>query len=68
MLKQTIKGRLYQSGHTLSSLAYEMNISPSNLSMLLNSNMTMSSALKLNDALFALTQTQLTLDDFRKDQ
>ena len=47
----------------------KMEISSSTLSIRLSSKgMTVANAIKMSDALNALTQTQLTLDDFRKDQ
>jgi transcriptional regulator with XRE-family HTH domain len=68
MLKQIVKGALYSNGLTYEHLASKMQMSRQSLSILLSGNMTIKNALKLSDALYALTQTQLTLDDFRKDQ
>lgn len=68
MLKQIVKGSLYSKGLTHDDLAKKMNISKQSLSALLKGNMTIKNALKLSDALYTLTNTQLTLNDFRKDQ
>ncbi len=68
MLKQVVKGSLYSKGLTQDDLAKEMNMSKQSLSALLTGNMTMKNALRLSDALNTLTSTQLTLNDFRKDQ
>jgi len=64
-LKQKVKGTLYSKGYTLGHLAKHMNISSQSLSMLLVSNMKMANALRLNDELYKLTNTTLTLEDFR---
>tara|TARA_Y100001938_G_C8014698_1_gene391974 strand:+ start:720 stop:932 length:213 start_codon:yes stop_codon:yes gene_type:complete len=67
--KYKIKSALESEGLTFRHLAKEMNIANCTLSNRLSSqSMTVANAIKLSDALFALTQTQLTLDDFRKDQ
>jgi len=68
MLKQVVKGSLYSKGLTHDDLAKEMKMSKQSLSALLKGNMTMKNALRLSDALNTLTSTQLTLNDFRKDQ
>ncbi len=64
-LKQKVKGALYSQGYTLGYLAKAMDMKSNNLSMMLSSNMKMASALKLNDELYKLTNTTLTLEDFR---
>lgn len=67
--KYKIKSALASEGLTFKDLAQAMNIEPCTLSnRLTRQSMTIENAIKLSDALNALTQTQLTLDDFRKDQ
>jgi len=64
-LKQKVKGALYSHGYTITELANAMNMKQNNLSTMLVSNMRMASALRLNDELYKLTNTTLTLEDFR---
>jgi len=67
--KYKIKSALESEGLTFSDLAQEMNIASCTLSNRLSSqSMTVANAIKLSDAVYALTKTQLTLNDFRKDQ
>ena len=68
-IKNKIRSALAALGLGFKDLAEQMEISSSTLSIRLSSKgMTVANAIKMSDALNALTQTQLTLDDFRKDQ
>lgn len=67
-LRNKIKSSLESKGLTMGDLAAHMQISQGSLSSYLKRDIRVSTALILTDSLNALTQTQLTLDDFRKDQ
>lgn len=67
-LHMKVRAALASKGLNQGDLADMMNVSKQSLSYTLISNMTMQRALLLADALNALTNETLTLDDFRKDQ
>ena len=66
-LQMKVRGALAAKGLKQADLAEMMFISASALSISLSGNMSMQRALLLSDALNALTNETLTLDDFRKD-
>lgn len=64
-LQKKVKVSLIQAGLTQSDLAAKMGISSSSLSVSLSTSMNIKRALLLSDTLKQLTNTQLTLEDFR---
>lgn len=66
-LQMKVRGALAAKGLKQADLAEMMFISAPALSISLSGNMSMQRALLLSDALNALTNETLTLDDFRKD-
>jgi len=64
-LQKKVKVSLLEAGLTQSDLASKMGISSSSLSVSLSTSMNIKRALLLSDTLKQLTNTQLTLEDFR---
>ena len=64
-LQKKVKVSLIEAGLTQSDLAAKMGISSSSLSVSLSTSMNIKRALLLSDTLKQLTNTELTLEDFR---